>query len=217
MSGSTTTQLTIVNRGLQLLGYKAVSSINQNDRGARAMQVAYIPVLEAMLRENFWGFSIKRMQLAASATTPAFGKANYFPLPGDFLILAPPDQDQNVPMGAIPAGLSPAVPYIGLAYSDWQIENFPGGGKAIASNDAGPIYMRYVSNDVREGDFDPSFTEAFAVCLAMDTCEQLTNSNSKLQTLEQMYKDTMNEAKKRNAFESMPVMPPTDSWITVRL
>lgn len=219
MSGSTTTQTTIINRALQLLGYKAVSSISQNDRGAKAMNVAYQPVLEAMLRENFWGFSIQRATLAASATQPAFGKGNYFPLPGDFLMIAPPDQNANVGIGAgaIPAGLIPRVPNVGLAYSDWQIEIMPNGTKAIASDDAGPIYLRYVTRNVIEGNFDPNFTEAFAACLAMDTCEQLTQSNAKLQTLEKMHDDAMKKAKQRNAFESMPVLPPVDSWILARM
>lgn len=215
--GSTTTQLTIINRGLQLLGYKSVSSVNQNDRGARAMLLAYTPVLEALLRENFWGFSIRRAQLAASATPPAFGKANYFVLPGDFLMLAPGDQNTSYTWGAVPAGQVPGVPYQGPAYSDWQIEGLTGGGTAIATNDAGPLYIRFVSRSVVEGQFDPYFAEVFAAALAMDTCEQLTQSNSKLQNAEKVFDDGMKMAKQRNSFESMPVQPPVDSWILVRL
>lgn len=213
---STTTQTTIINRALQLLGYKPVGSINDNDRGARAMNRAYYPVLEAMLRENFWSFSIVRAILAAAGTPPIFGKANYFPLPGDFIMIAPPDQYTSYSLGAIPAGLIPSAPNTGVLYNDWQIENFPGGGQAIASDQQGPLYIRYVTSNVTEANFDPSFAEAFAAALAMDTCEELTQSNTKMQTMEKMHDDAINLAKKRNAFEEMPVQPPIDPWILVR-
>jgi hypothetical protein len=212
---SGTTQTTIINRALQLLGYKAVSSINDNDRGARAMLRAYGPVRDALLRENFWSFSIKRQQLAASTTTPAFGKANYFPLPGDFIMIAPPDQYQN--MGMTAAGLIPSAPNTGVSYQDWQIEAFPSGGLAIATDQGGPLYLRYVSSDVVEGNYDPSFAEAFAAALAMNTCEELTQSNTKLANAEKVHDDAINLAKKRNAFECMPVQPPIDPWILVRM
>lgn len=213
---STTSKTTIVNRALQLVGYKPVNSINDNDRGARAMLRAYQPVLEAVLRENFWSFSIKRGIIAASVTQPVFGKTNYFPLPGDFIMLAPPDQYTNYAFGAIPAGLIPSTPNTGMNYTDWQIEAFPGGGQAIVSDGPSPLYIRYVSNNIVEANFDPSFAEAFAAALAMDTCEDLTQSNTKLVNIEKMHDDAIELAKKRNAFEMMPVQPPVDSWILAR-
>ena len=213
---STTTQTTIINRALQLLGYKPVSSINDNDRGARAMNRAYYPVLEAMLRENFWSFSIKRAIIPAAATQPIFGKSNYFPLPGDFIMIAPPDQYTSYTLGAIPAGLIPAGQNSSGTYNDWQIENFPGGGQAIIADQPGPLYLRYITSGVTEANFDPSFAEAFAACLAKATCEELTQSNTKMATMEKMHDDAINLAKKRNAFEEMPVQPPVDAWILVR-
>lgn len=213
---STTTQTTIINRALQLLGYKPVGSINDNDRGARAMNRAYYPVLEAMLRENFWSFSIRREIIAAASEKPIFGKANYFPLPGDFIMIAPPDQYTSYTLGAIPAGLIPAGQNSSGTYNDWQIENFPGGGQAIIADQPGPLYLRYITSSVTEANFDPSFAEAFAAALAMDTCEELTQSNTKMATMEKMHDDAINLAKKRNAFEEMPVQPPVDAWILVR-
>lgn len=212
---STTTQTTILNRALQLLGYKAVSSINDNDRGARAMLRAYQPCLEACLRGNFWSFSIKRAILPAASTAPAFGKANYFQLPGDFVMLAPPDQYSN--RGMMSGGLIPSAPNVGPVYQDWQIENFPGGGQAIASDQAAPLYLRYVSSAITEANFDPAFAEAFAADLAMNTCEELTQSNTKKAAAEKAYDDAIELAKKRNAFEIMPVQPPVDSWLLVRM
>lgn len=214
---STVTKTTIANRALQLLGYKPIGSISDNDRGARAINRAYLPVRDAMLRENFWSFSIKRAIIAASVKAPLFGKANYYVLPGDFIMIAPPDQYTSYTFGAIPSGPIPSAPNTGIQYNDWQIEAFPDGGLAIASDNPAPIYLRYVSSDVTESMMDPSFAEAFSACLAMDTCEELTQSNTKMATAEKAHDDAINLAKKRNAFEQMPVQPPIDSWILVRM
>lgn len=211
---STTTQTTIANRALQLLGYQSISSISDNDRGAKALNRAYYSVLYAELRQNFWNFAIKRAILAASATTPLFGKANYFPLPPDFLDLCAPDQ-----INSWNWGVAPTIPPNPPAYNDYQIENMTTAGDtlAIASNEAGPIYIRYISSAVQENIFDASFAEAFAASLAMEVCEELTQSNSKIATAEKMYDDAIQKAKQRNAFEMKPVASPVDRYITVRM
>jgi len=200
---STTTQTTIANRALQLLGYKRISSINDNDRGAIAINRAYLPVLYNMLRQNYWGFSIKRASLAASATPPTFGPANYYPLPADFLDLAPMDPTFGVNSGGPLTGPPSSV--------DWQIE-----GGQIASNQQSPIQIRYVSSNITESMFDSIFAEAFAAALAMNTCEELTQSNTKIATAKGVYEDMMEIAKQRNAFESRPMQAPVSLWTSAR-
>lgn len=214
--GSTTTQTSIANRALQLVGYKPIGSLQDNDRGARAINRAYLPTLESVLRENYWSFSIQRATLVAAVLKPSFGKANYFPLPSDFLMIAPPDQNPNYTFGAVP--VPPVQPNSGLQYNDWQIEQMGNDqGLAIATNCPSPLQLRYVSNDIQENSFDSCFAEALAIRLAVEVCEELTQSNTKLQNLGQMYKDMMGTAKRRNAFEEQPVQPPVDSWILVRM
>ncbi len=200
---SSTTQTTIINRGLQILGYKAVGSINDNDRGARAMLRAYQPVRDSELRAHWWNFALKRAVLPASATPPAFGKANYFPLPPDFLDLAPLDPTFGANGGG-PISGPPAI-------VDWQIE-----GNQIASDDQSPINLRYISSAVTESLFDPNFAEAFSAALATMCCEELTQSNSKLGAAGQIYDRAIERAKNRNAFENRPVQPQLDSWISAR-
>jgi hypothetical protein len=69
---------------------------------------------------------------------------------------------------------------------------------------------------VVEGEFDTCFAEAFSALLAAETCEELTQSNTKIQTAAKFYDDAINDAKQRNAFEQRPMNPPIDSWITQR-
>ncbi len=214
--GSTTTQTSIANRALQLVGYKPIGSLQDNDRGARAINRAWPSVFETMLRENYWSFAIQRVSIVASAIVPAFGKANYFPLPGDFLMIAPPDQNPNYTFGAVP--VPPVQPNSGLQYNDWQIEQMgQNQGLAIATNCPSPLQMRYVSNDIQPNSFDPCFVAAFEVRLAIEVCEELTQSNTKLANLNEMYKQKMATAKRRNAYEEQPVQPPVDSYILVRM
>lgn len=212
-----TTKTSIANRALQILGYQPIRDLNENSRGAKAINRAYDAVLNAILRENFWSFTIKRAILPAASTQPAFGKANYFILPPDFIMIAPPDQGTSYVLGAVPNGPIPSSPNNSVQYNDWQIEAYPGGGNAIASDQPAPLYMRYVSNAITESDYDPCFSEAFSAMLAVETCEELTQSNTKLQNISKIYDDAINQAKRRNAFEAMPVQPPIDPWILVRM
>ncbi len=200
---STTTQTTIINRALQILGYKAVGSINDNDRGARAMLRAYYPVLYDELRAHHWNFALRRASLAASATPPLFGKANYFPLPPNFLDLAPLDPTFGANGGG-PISGPPAI-------TDWQIE-----GDQIASDDQAPLQIRFITSDVSESMFDTNFCEAFSAKLAAMTCEELTQSNTKLASAGTIYDRAIERATNRNAFENRPVQPQLDSWISAR-
>lgn len=195
---STTTQTSIANRGLQILGYPSINSITENSKGARAMLRAYQPVLLATLRENIWGFAVKRAILAAAVTPPLFGRANYFQLPGDYLDIVNPDPDKN------------------FNTRDWQIEN-NGNGPAICTNDRAPLYVRYISSAITEGAFDPLFAEALSANLAYSTCEELTQSNTKLAAVGKIYDDAIQMARKRNAIEGRPEAPPVDTWLTKRL
>ncbi len=199
----TTTQISIVNRALQLLGSPGISSIQENSRGARAMLRAYDSVKNNELRKHTWNFSIKRASLPASATPPIFGMANYFPLPGDYLMMAGGDQSYGISSGG---GLNqnPAI-------HDWQIE-----GNQIASNESAPLQIRYVSSDITESLFDVTFAEALSAALAGNCCEEITQSNTKIQVIGRIYDDAIKQAKRRNAFEKPPVQSPVDTWITAR-
>lgn len=191
---ATTTKIGIINRALQHLGVASISSLTENSRGAKAMAKAYDSVLLAELRKNIWRFAVKRAQLAASGSQPIFGKTNYFPLPGDFVRLAPEEANFHDPRSR-----------------DWEIE-----GSNIVSSDGAPIDVRYVSSSIQESQFDVLFAEGFAAALARACCEEITNSNTKLQAIAAVYDDAIKAARKTNSIESRPLRPPTCSWITVR-
>lgn len=211
---SGTTQTTIANRALQILGYEPISSIQENSRGARAINRAYTPVLLSELRKNYWNFATARASLPQNAVGPGFGKSFYYTLPPDFLCIAPPDQIFGISGGGTIAGnqVLAGTPIItGSPILDWTIE-----GNQIATNQQPPLNIRYISSNVTESLFDPCFEESFAAALAVMCCEELTQSNSKLQACAKIYDDAIEIAKKRNAFDGRPIQPPTDTFIIAR-
>jgi hypothetical protein len=187
-------QTTIVNRGLQILGYRPVGGIQSNDRGARAMNTAYKPVLFSMLEENYWAFATKRASIAADTNKPLHTYKSQFRIPGDFIMLAPPDQLSEFP----------------------DSKNFIREGDFFLSNDAGPLNIRYVSNSVTESQFPALFAEAFSAQLAVMTCEELTQSSGKIKNASVIYERQIDMAKKRNFILIEKPRAPKSIWLSAR-
>lgn len=183
----------IANRALQKLGAKRIVSLTEDSRNGRAVSAAFEPIKRAELRSHPWSFAIKRTQLAASSTPPAFGFRNQYPLPSDFLRLLNPDPGYN---------------YNDL---DWQIE-----GSMLLTDWDAPLNFRYVADITDPNLFDPLFRETLASRIAMELCEEITQSNTKKQFAVEMYRLDVAEAKRANAIERISLQAPTDAWITVR-
>ncbi len=192
---NSTSATSITDRALQLLGFGAISSTNQvGSRGAKSVQRAYEPVKLSELQKHYWHFAIKRATLTASATPPVHTKSKAFPLPGDYIMLAPEDQYGNFQLK-----------------NDWILE-----GGQIISDDPGPLLIRYVSNSVIESKFDAIFAEALSAALAIACCEELTNSQAKLDRVSQIYENQIQEAKQRGSILTQKPRLPVSSWISAR-
>jgi hypothetical protein len=192
------TQIGIVNRALQLLGQPQVASLNENNRSSRAILRAYESVKLAELEGHCWGFSIRRAELAAAATPPLFGKGHYYPLPNDFLYRAPDEVSFGLP-----------------DKHDYEIENFQD-QLCIVSDEPAPLPIRYVSNSITEAAFSATFAEALAAALAMNCCEDITDSSTKRQNLERVYQASISRAKRRNDIQKAPRKSPQCSFLSVR-
>lgn len=187
------TKVEICNRALQHLGAKSITSLTEDSRNARSMNLAYEPIKLAELRKHPWSFAIKRVQLAASATAPTFSRSTSFPLPSDYIRILNPDPEYN------------------FNDLDWQIE-----GRNIITNDQAPLDLRYVYDVTDPNEMDVLFREVLAVKLAEATCEEITQSNQKKESLMVMYRDLIADAKRVNAIERVALEMPEDIWITTR-
>lgn len=187
-------EVDICNRALQKLGADRITSLTQNSVNARACNLAYEHVRDAELRKHPWNFAITRTTLAEDATAPSFGYAAQFTLPVDCLRLLPPD-----PLSS------------NFNYLDWKIE-----GRKILTDEETSLEIRYIKREEDTGMFDALFTEALSCAIAVELCEELTQSNTKAQIVRDDYIKAIREARKMNAFENHSEEPQTDKWITCR-
>ena len=200
-------RLQIVNRGLQRIGAKRLTTLTENTRERLAVEAAYIPIVEQELRINFWTFAIKRVEITANVTAPDFGRANAFDLPADFLRMAPDDPHDN------------PIP------SDLLFEQ-----RQVLSNYSSPLQMRYVQNAVSgltalgtgtpaidEANWDVLFANAISMRLAAELAEELTQAAGKIDRVESAYTFFINQARRTNAIESGPIAHEIDELVSVRL
>lgn len=181
----------ISNRALQKLGAARITSLSESSSEARACSSVYEVLRDAELRAHPWNFATARAQLSADAVSPAFGKANSFNLPVDCLKVLEDD--------------------VNSLNKDWLIE-----GRKILTDEGGPLNIRYTKKVVESQDMDPLFAEALACKMAIEMCEELTQSNSKKESLKDDYKLAVREARRTNAIERIAQQPPEDEWVTVR-
>lgn len=186
-------EVDICNRALQKLGAARITALTDQSVNARACSTAYAICRDDLLREHPWNFAIQRFQLAASATTPAFGPANAYPLPTGWLRVLPPDPFQNT------------------NDRDWIIE-----GGQLLTDDPSPLNIRIVMQVTDPNLMDVTFREALASKLAYELAEPLTQSNTKKQAAAAMFKDDIAQARKVNAIEKVPQAAVEDTWITSR-
>lgn len=186
-------EVEICNAALQKLGAQRITALTDNSVNARACSACFDRLRLAELRKNPWSFAITRATLAADATSPAFGRANSFTLPSDFLRLLSPYPEDN------------------LSSRDWLVE-----GRAIVTDESAPLYIRYMADVSDPNTMDPLFRDALAARMAMEMCEEITQSNTKRQLAAADYDMAITDAKKTNAIEKLPQKSPDDTWITVR-
>jgi hypothetical protein len=124
---------------------------------------------------------------------PLTGRTFAFNLPRDFLRIAPYDP-KNI-----------------ICPDDHLIEN-----KQIVSDDAGPIFIRYVRDEEDPTKFDVLFNEGLAARVALEVVEELTQSATKKQQVIQQYNTAIGDARLVNAIEAGTIEQEDDELIVVR-
>lgn len=82
---SMATGVSICSNALLMLGAKTINDFSEPVDRAKIAANLYPTVRADLLRTHPWNCTIKRALLAPDATPPAFGYANQFELPADFL------------------------------------------------------------------------------------------------------------------------------------
>lgn len=189
-------EVQIANLALQKLGAARIVSLTDDNRNARSCNACYQPMRDAELRAHPWSFAVKRAQLSPDATPPPFDFTYQFSLPSDCLrVLLPDDVDL-----------------------DWKIEGrkILSGNPLNTVNGGAVLNLVYIWQITDANQFDTTFIDMVACRMAVQMCEEITQSTGKINTINEMYKVSMREARRMNAFEKLSEDGPDGSWITVR-
>lgn len=196
-------QVDICNYAMTILGEQPITSLLDNTPRARALNAVYATELQAELTSHWWNFSIKRVQLPALTTAPLYQFKYAYQLPPDFC-------------GIIDVGnMFPSVDlsdYIGSDDSQWAIE-----GQNLVCNYGPPMYLRYTSNAITEGQWDSAFVRAFAAKLAATVAEMLTQNTTKCQKAQAQYDKALLMAIRSNSAQLPPQKPADDTWMIARI
>ncbi|MBA1364044.1 hypothetical protein [Burkholderia gladioli] len=198
--------VSICNRALTKLGANRITSLDDNVKGARVMSSMYDSVRRAEIRSHRWSFALARTSLPALSAAPAWGFKLQYQLPADFLRL---DQLEMI------------FAWFGDLYR-WSSANFDTalyaveGGK-ILTNLPAPLNVRY-ARDINDPNlFDATFEESLACKLAIEACEDLTQSSTKKGDVKAEYDDAIKSAIRVNAIERPPQQLAESEWIIARL
>lgn len=191
------------NRALTKLGSGRVASLDDDTKAARSIKSCFDDIRDDELRAHRWQFAMKRMTLPALVDKPLFGFEYQYALPADFLRLDMIN-DQYAPVVM--------DNYIGRETQEFMIE-----GNLILTNIAAPLKLRYIARVEDPNQWDVNFREAFASRLAMEICEDLTQSETKFQRAASDYKRAITQAIRTNSIEKPPSTPPDNTWIVSRI
>lgn len=190
-------QVSISNLALKILGAKRIEAPDENSRNARSCADVYEALRDALIEDHPWRFARARATLALYSGTPAvagdspeFDYAYAFTLPSDCLAVEFPRDQIDC---------------------DWEIRD----GRLL-TNQGNVIYANYVKRVTDPTRFPPSFVLALAARMADYMCEEITQSNEKKKDAAARFKEAIALAKSSNAFQTLPVDPVEDTFISAR-
>lgn len=188
------TETQIANQALVILGASPISSLNATDEvNAVTLNTVFDDTRDALIRIYRPKFATRRVSITANATSPAFGRANAFDLPDDYLELLP------------------RYPEDRLEYTDWIRE-----GNQIVTDDDSPLQIRYTAQVTDTSEFDSTFVKMLASALAMECAEKITQSTSKWERASAMFDAAVSAGRKASSFEQVNPLPAEDSWVSIR-
>lgn len=153
--------VSLCNAALSHLGeYDYITSLDDDSPQAVVLKANYERVLEYCLRQHFWNFATKRVVLAPSASSPAWGAGKHFALPSDLLRIR--DINNN-------------------PYEQFIVEN-----NGIYWEGGDILNLRYVAYISDPNKFDSLFSEYYSFSLARNIAASLTDSREKMKEMKEM-------------------------------
>lgn len=191
-----TSEVSVVNLALTLLGQDRVISTSDDVEAARVMRSLWDSTRDTVLSGHPWKFAIKRAELPALAAAPAYGWAREFALPEECLRLVQVGDDWT--------------------FYETDTATFALEGGSILTDQAAPLRVRYVQRVTNTGLWPVLFCRVVSLQLALDACEKLTNSSAKMDRIAAGFTSAIREAKRQNAIERPPLRADRSDWLSAR-
>ncbi len=186
-----TTRTEIANIALALIGGDLVTDVDLDDsREAKLIRINYNASKDATLEAQEWSFAIRRFVPPLQQESPLYEWGNAFLPPSDIIRVLSCDQVTVNQFDTAIASNNPKPPQV-----DWDFEN------GLILSDEKNIFARGITRNVTEGQFSPTFIQAFAARLAMMVALPLTQSNQIFQNAGGLYAGFIKEAKTRDGMQ----------------
>jgi hypothetical protein len=183
-------KVTIVNRGLSLLGAEPITDLTDNTPEANIASRFYDESRKSILSECLWNFATKREAL------------NIIASPGLAYI-----ENQNNFVFQLPSDII-RIFAVSCATCDWRIE------RDTLITDTDEIGIKYVYDLTDTTAFSSSFVDAFADKLASDMAYAILNSNTEAKLLLEKYNSqSLPKAMTENAQEGTPPAIDDSLWV----
>ena len=186
----------VANVALRLVGGTRITSLTQATPNANAVNDIYSEIRDNML-EFPWNFATQRVELAQSATTPAFGYDYAYTLPSDWLYtISVHDNDGG---------------YGTIDYREEQV-----GSQKVIATDHSNVFLTFVKQETDPNLMPTSFRVALASALARNLAITLANSNVLEDQLAARAEKDLARAKSIDAMGSFPEPRPRGTWADSR-
>lgn len=183
-----TSEVSIANLALSILGEESIISLTEDVARARTMNLWYEHIRDVVLSDHVWNSVSARRQLSEDSTSPDFGFDHQYQLPSNFLRLVQFNDGKTA----------------------FRIE-----GKKLLT-DASTARIRYIKKETDPNQFEPLLVAAIAARLAAETAEEITGDPEREAKAWQRYKEKMQSARGVDAQQGpLEVFEATD-WIDAR-
>lgn len=181
-------KIDIVNRALGLLGAEFITSLTEDTKAARFANQLYNDTRDTLFTMHPWNSCIKRTSLALTGNTPEYYFSHEFQLPGDWLRIVRPEDDNL----------------------EYKVE----GDKLVTETDT--FKCTYVFRNESVGTYNSLLVETLAAKLAVNLTMPLLQDLETLNAMNQLYFEKLRNARSADAQEGSPEGLDADFWIESR-
>lgn len=190
-------EVDVINIGLTHIGATTIVSLTDGSVSANAAGKIYEQARDDLLSSHPWNFATQRVQLAQSATAPAFEFDHAYALPSGWLRTISV-HDNNAGHGTIL----------------YRMELINGQRAIVTSSDE--VWLRYVSQITDANLMTPDFRAALSLAMARNLSIPLASSNTLYELMTRAADRAVAKARSTDAMGGFPELRPRGSWASSR-